>query len=170
LRIKTVPAIVKQIKKIDPSSAISESFLFALIKENLIPFTHHGNRMVIDGDSIVFTLNELLGFKGSTTLPHIRTIRKAVEELKEQNFEIGIGEKLIRKAVKDKRISCIRIGNREYISMQSFEEPYCSRIFSPTPSRSSRAEIVRNDLMEQISRAISTNPLIPTVKRIHKVG
>ena len=170
MRIKTVPAIVKQIKKIDPSSAISESFLFALIKENLIPFTYHGNRTVIDEDSIGSALNELFGFKENIALPHIRTIRNAVQELKSKNAEIGIGEKLIRKAVKDKRISCIRIGNREYISMQSFEEPYCSRIFSHTPSRSSRAEIVRNDVMEQISRAISTNALIPTVKRIHKVG
>ena len=170
MRIKTVPAIVKQIKKFDPSSAISESFLFALIKENLIPFTYHGNRTVIDEASIGSALNELFGFKESIALPHIRTIRNAAQELKSKNSEIGIGEKLIRKAVKDKRISCIRIGNREYIAMQSFEEPYCSRIFQSTHKNTSRTEAVLKDALEQMSKTLSSNPIVPTVKRIGKTG
>ena len=83
---------------------------------------------------------------------------------------MGIGEKLIRSAVKDGRIPSIRIGNREYIAMQSFDEPYCRRIFEPTPTTVSRAEIVRKDVMEQMAQTLSSNPFIPTVIRARKVG
>ena len=83
---------------------------------------------------------------------------------------MGIGEKLIRSAVKDGRIPSIRIGNREYIAMQSFDEPYCRRIFEPIPTTASRAEIVRKDVMEQMAQTLSSNPFIPTVTRARKVG
>ena len=83
---------------------------------------------------------------------------------------VGIGEKLIRSPVKDGRIPSIRIGNREYIAMQSFDEPYCRRIFEPTPTPVSRAEIVRKDVMEQMAQTLSSNPFIPMVTRVRRVG
>jgi hypothetical protein len=170
LRIKTIPSIVTEIRSLDPSSAVGESFLTALAESKQLPHTYHGNRLVADAEAIAPTLNRLLGFERNGNLPHIRTIREAAAELKKSRPMMGIGEKLIRSAVKDGRIPSIRIGNREYIAMQSFDEPYCRRIFEPTPTTVSRAEIVRKDVMEQMAQTLSSNPFIPTVTRARKVG
>lgn len=171
MRIKTIPSIVTEIRTLDPSSAVGESFLTALTESKQLPHTYHGNRLVVDAEAIAPTLNSLLGFEGNGNLPHIRTIREAVAELKQSRPAIGIGEKLIRSAVKDGRISSIRIGNREYIAMQSFDEPYCRRIFEQTAtSPVSRAEAVRRDVLEQMAGAIASSPYVPTVIRARKVG
>ena len=170
MKIKTIPSIATEIRTLDPSSAVGESFLAALAESKQLPHTYHGNRLVADAEAIAPTLNRLLGFEGNGNLPHIRTIREAAAELKQSRPMMGIGEKLIRSAVKDGRIPSIRIGNREYIAMQSFDEPYCRRIFEPTPTTVSRAEIVCKDVMEQMAQTLSSNPFIPTVTRARKVG
>lgn len=170
MRIKTIPSIVTEIRILDPSSAVGESFLMSLAESKQLPHTYHGNRLVADAEAIAPTLNSLLGFEGNGNLPHIRTIREAVAELKQSRPAIGIGEKLIRSAVKDGRIPSIRIGNREYIAMQSFDEPYCRRIFEPTATAPvSRAEVVRRDVMEQMAQTIASSPFIPTVTRARRV-
>ncbi len=171
MRIKTIPGIVTEIKMLDPSSAVGESFLTALAESKQLPHTYHGNRLVADAEAIAPTLNSLLGFEGNGNLPHIRTIREAAAELRQSHPMIGIGEKLIRSAVKDGRIPSIRIGNREYIAMQSFDEPYCRRIFEPTATAPiSRTEAVRRDVMEQMAQTIASSPYVPTVTRVRRVG
>ena len=170
MRIKTIPSIVTEIRTLDPSSAVGESFLAALAESKQLPHTYHGNRLVVDTEAIAPTLNSLLSFEGNGNLPHIRTIREAAAEMKQSRPTIGIGEKLIRSAVKDGRIPCIRIGNREYIAMQSFDEPYRRRIFEPTATAHvSRAEAVRRDVMEQMAQTIASSPFIPTVTRARRV-
>ena len=143
MRIKTIPSIVAEIKTLDSLSAAGASFLTALAEAKQLPHTYHGNRLVAE-KALAPTLNRLFGFGGDGGIPNIRTIRGTVAELKQSRSAMGIGEKLIRSAVKDGRIPCIRIGNREYIAMQSFDEPYCRRIFEPSAtSPISRAEAVR---------------------------
>lgn len=171
MRIKTIPSIVTEIKTLDPFSAVGESFLTALAESKQLPHTYHGNRLVTDAEAIAPTLNRLLGFEGNGNLPHIRTIREAAAELKQSRPMVGIGEKLIRRAVKDGQIPSIRIGNREYIAMQSFDEPYCRRIFEPTATAPvSRTEAIRRDVMEQMAQTIASNPHVPTVIRARRVG
>ena len=171
MRIKTIPSIVTEIRTLDPSSAVGESFLATLAESKQLPHTYHGNRLVTDAEAIAPTLNSLLGFEGNGNLPHIRTIREAVAELKRSRPSIGIEEKLIRSAVKDGRILSIRIGNREYIAMQSFDDPYFRRIFEPTATAPvSRAEAVRCDVMEQMAQTIASSPYVPTVIRARRVG
>ena len=170
MRIKTLCGTVKEICKLDPESAVGESFLMSLVQSGELPHTYHGNRLVVDYDIISSTFNRLLGFDENGALPQIRTIRRAVEELKQNNPDMGIGEKLIRGAVKDGRISSIKIGNREYIAMQSFTEPYCQRIFEYTCLKSARREIIRQNAINQISKTISSGQFIPTVFRTRKIG
>ena len=168
MRIRTIPKTVKEIRLVDPSSAIGESFLTALAESKQLPHTYHGNRRVTDADAIAPTLNSLFGLDESCTLPHVRSIREAAAELKKRDVNIGVGEKLIRSAVKDGRIPSIRIGNREYIAMQSFDEPYCNRIFELLPITISRTKAIRKDVMEQLSHMMASNPCIPTVKRVRR--
>ena len=82
MRIKTIPSIVSEIKALDPSSAVGESFLMALAESSQLQHTYHGNRLVADAETIAPTLKRLLGFEGNGNLPHIRTIREAAAELK----------------------------------------------------------------------------------------
>lgn len=97
-------------------------------------------------------MNQMLGFEEIAGLPQIRTIRGAVAELKRSRPEIGIGEKMIRGAVKDGRIASIGIGNRAYIAMRSFDEPYCRRIFEPG-AVVSKKEIIHRGVIEQMPEA-----------------
>jgi hypothetical protein len=170
LRIKTIPKIVEEIRSLDSMSAVGESFLIALAEANELPHTYHGNRLVADAESVSPTLNRLLGFEGREDIPHIRSIRGAVAELKERTVNIGIGEKMIRSAVKDGRIPCIRIGNREYIAMQSFDEPYCNRIFEKTTLVANRTETIKRDVMAQMSEVLASNPTVQTVVRVRRAS
>lgn len=170
MRIKTIPKIVEEIRSLDAQSAVGESFLIALADANELPHTYHGNRLVADAEAVIPMLNRLLGFEGREDIPHIRSIRGAVAELKERTINIGIGEKLIRSAVKDGRIPCIRIGNREYIAMQSFDEPYCNRILEKTASVANRTETVKRDVMVQMAEVLASNPAVPTVMRVRRAG
>ncbi len=170
MRLKTLTQIAHEIRTADPESAVGESFLTALVEENELWHTYCGNRLVADAEAVVSTLNRMLGFDETAGLPQIRTIRSAVAELKLNHPEIGIGEKLIRSAVKDGRIASIGIGNREYIAMQSFDEPYCRRIFEPAAIVTSKKEIIRCGVMEQMADVLARNPAMPTVTRSRRAG
>jgi hypothetical protein len=130
LRIKTLPQIVNFIKAEDPHTAINESMLVSLINEKSIPVSKRGNRTVADIDTVIPCLNQLLTLENTQKIPHIRTIRGAVSETKEKIPDLGIGEKQIREAVDNEKISAIRVGNRAYIAMEFFEEPFVTHIFS----------------------------------------
>lgn len=170
MRLKTLSQIVLEIRAGDPESALGESFLMALVEENELWHTYRGKRLVADAESVAPVLNRLLCFEETAELPHIRTIRGAVAELKRSRPEIEIGEKMIRSAVKDGRIASIGIGNREYIAMQSFDEPYCRRIFEPVAIVASKKEIIRRGVIEQMSDVLARNPVMPTVTRVRRAG
>ena len=169
MRLKTLTQIVHEIRTADPESAVGESFLTALVEENELWHTYRGNRLVADAEAVAPVLNRMLGFEGTAELPRIRTIRGAVAELKISYSEIGIGEKMIRSAVKDGRIASIGIGNREYIAMQSFDEAYCRRIFESV-AVVSKKEIIRRGVIEQMADVLARNPAMPTVTRSRRAG
>ena len=169
MRIKTLPKIVKEIRTLDSASAICESFLAYLTENDELPYTYHGNRLVADADALMPTLNRLFGLEENGKFPHIRSIRDAVAELKLHRPEIGIGEKRIRGAIRDGRIPSVLIGNREYIAMECFEEPYCIRILGqPVSPRGSRTEKIYCDVMDQVSQTISASAFVPCVTRIRR--
>ena len=111
LRLKTLAQIVYEIRAADPDSAVGVSFLTALVEENELSHTFRGNRLVVDVEAVAPALNRMLGFEETKELPQIRTIRGAVAELKRSRPEIGIGEKVIRRAVNDGRIASIGISS-----------------------------------------------------------
>lgn len=154
MRIKTLPQIVNFIKVEDPHTAINESMLVSLINEKSIPVSKRGNRTVADIDTVIPCLNQLLTLENSQKIPHIRTIRSAVSDAKENFPDLGIGEKQVREAVDNEKISAIRVGNRAYIAMEFFEEPFVTHIFSSdfdyVPlKKTSRAVEQFNELLTQ---------------------
>ena len=89
--------------------------------------------------------------------------------MKRSRPEIGIGDKMIRSAVKDGRIASIGIGNREYIAMRGFDDQYCRRIFEPGAVVSKKA-IIRRSVMEQMADVLARNPAMPAVTRVRRAG
>ena len=166
MRIMTLPKAVKEIKAIDPRSAISEDMLLTLIKDKHLTHSCHGIRTVIEFDNLLATLNELLEFEEKSTLPKIRSIRAAALELNEKHSTLGIGEGYIRKCVADDRIKSIKIGCRRYIAMQSFDYPYCEKIMSIQSHSFAKSDMMRRDILEQMSLAISAQTVIPKIKRV----
>ena len=166
MKIKTLPKLAREILTIDPLSAISESFIAFLAHINELPHTYHGNRLVADAEALAPTLNHLFGFEENGELPHIRSIRDASEEIKKRYPDIGIGEKRIRQAVRDGRIASVSIGNRKYIALESFDEPYCGKLLEGSaPKKISRTEKVRSNVLEQVAQTIASSAFVPNVTR-----
>ena len=166
MRIQTLPQIVNYIKSEDPHTAVNESMLISLINDKLIPISKRGNRTVADIDTVIPCLNQLLTIENCQKIPHIRTIRSAISEAKEKFPDLGIGEKQIRDAVETEKISVIHVGNRAYIAMEFFEEPFVTRIFSSdfdfvASKKSSR-------VVEQIYELLASNTKKKKMIRIRK--
>ena len=115
--------------------------------------------------NMITTINDLLEFEDKANVPHIRSIRGAIMELRETRPDLGIGEEHIRRCVADGRISSIKIGCRCYIAMQSFDAPYCEKIMSVQAPSFAKSDMMRRDILEQMSTAISAQVVIPKIKR-----
>lgn len=165
MKVKTLPQTVKEFKIYDASTAMNEDFLIAMIRDRRLAHSSHGVRTVVEFGNTVSTLNELLGFEDKAQIPRIRSIRAAVSELRATRPELGIGEEHIRRCVADGRISSIQIGCRRYIAMQSFDSPYCERIMSVQAPSFAKSDMMRRDILEQMSTAISAQVVIPKIKR-----
>ena len=111
-----------------------------LIASGCLPYEKRGNRTVADFDTVMMCLNQMLGLEATNAIPHVRTIRGATRDIKNNNSDLGIGEEQIRAAVDDERIDFIRIGNRAYIALELFEEPYIQHF---TQIRFDRTERIR---------------------------
>lgn len=130
MRVKTVPQVIKAIKEVDPLSAVNENMIMSLVASGVLPYQKRGNRTVVDLDAVISCLNQLLNLNSNAQVPHIRTIRGAMCDIKQKFLDLGIGEKQIRDAVENGQIDTIHIGNRAYVALEFFEEPHVSRIFS----------------------------------------
>lgn len=168
MKIKTLPKIVKAVKAYDAGTALNESMLSELIVSGCLPFEKRGNRTVADFDTTMICLNQMLGLEAPNAIPHIRTIRGAVRNIKNSKPDLGIGEEQIRAAVDDERIDFIRIGNRAYIALELFEEPYVQLFTQIKFDNTERRRKADSSALAQIGLLISNSQGIPTVKRIRK--
>ena len=58
------------------------------------------------------------------------------------------------------------VGNRRYIAMQSFFEPYNERIMSGYSPSVMKKDSISRDVLDQMSAAISRQTIIPKVTRV----
>ena len=170
MKIKTLPQIVKAVKAYDADTALKESMLTDLIVSGCLPYEKRGNRTVADFDTAMMCLNQMLGLEATNTIPHVRTIRGATRDIKNNKSDLGIGEEQIRAAVDDERIDFIRIGNRAYIALEIFEEPYIQQFTQIRFDRTERRRKADSSALAQIGLLISNSQGIPTVKRIRKTA
>ena len=168
MKIQTIPQIVRSIKTVDPATAVNESMLSTLISSGNLPHERHGNRMVSDLDIVIPYLNRMLGLEETTAIPHLRTIRGAAQEIKSHCPELGLSEDHIRAAVCNGRIDCIRIGNRVYIAMEFFENPYVQRFTQMKLTSDEHQFKPRDGTHEQIGQLVARSQSMPVVQRIRK--
>ena len=170
MRIKTLPQIVKVAKELDPDTALNESMLAELMVSGNLPYVKHGNRTVSDMDMVIPCLNRMLGLNADTSLPRLRTIRGAVRELRQCRSELGIGEDHIREAVNDGRMNCIRIGNRAYIAMEFFDEPYIQRFTRIELGGTERKRKGDSSAVAQIGAIIARSQGETRVRRVRRTA
>ena len=170
MRIKTIPQIVKAAQELDPGTVLNESMLTELMASGNLPYEKHGNRTVTDMDTVIPCLNRMLGLNADASLPRLRTIRGAAKELRQYRSELGIGEDHIRAAVNDGRIDCIRIGNRAYIAMEFFDEPYIHRFTRIELGGTDRRRKADSSAVAQIGAIIAHSQGIPLVKRVRRTA
>ena len=113
-------------------------------------------------------MNQMLGLDGTTALPHLRTIRGAVKELRSDSPGLGLGEDQIRTAVQDGRIDCIRIGNRTYIALEFFKEPYVQRFTRMRFAENECKPKLRDSTHEQLAQLVVRSQGMPAVQRVRK--
>jgi hypothetical protein len=124
--------------------------------------------MVSDLDIVIPYLNRMLGLEETTVIPHLRTIRGAAQELRSHCPKLGLSEDHVRAAVNDGRIDCIRIGNRVYIAMEFFENPYVQRFTQMKLTSDEHQFKPRDGTHEQICQLIVQSQGIPVVQRIRR--
>ena len=129
LRFKTINEVVKVFRQQDPDTAFNRYFLLRLLNDGKIPFEKHGNRAVCDYDNLLMKLNNMLGLGPFARFLRLRSIEKAVLELKKQGSEIGIGEDRLRELISVGMVPTVQIGNRNYLAMEMFSPPF-DRLFN----------------------------------------
>lgn len=124
MNIVTTRKAVQIILKKDENNAINEDMLRRLFKSEKLPSWKHGNRTVCEISLLIEGLNTLLGLEEKKRVPRIRSIHNAFLELRTSSPELGISEERIRVLVGMNKLPHIRVGNRVYIALESFEDPY----------------------------------------------
>ena len=80
--------------------------------------------MVSDMEELTKGMNQIFGIHEECTIPRIRSIHNAVLELRETQPELGISEERIRFLARMNKLPHIKVGNRSYVALESFEYPY----------------------------------------------
>lgn len=129
MRIKTVKEICATFKEVDGGSAVNPHMIRNLFDDKQIKLAKRGNRLVADMDQITRELNQLFDLGLRDIVPRIRSIHEAYMEVKVLHPELGISESRIRFLVDRDLLPHITVGNRVYIALDSFEEPFNDCLF-----------------------------------------
>lgn len=124
MQIVSVNRLAKAINDLDPDSAINANMIRSLFADGMVRSWKHGNRAVCNVSEFMEDINKLFGFNEKETLPRVRAIHSAFLDLRNEAPNLGISEERIRFLVVKKRLPHIKMGNRAYIALESFQPPY----------------------------------------------
>ncbi len=149
--MKLMPAekLTQAIKALDPGSAVNKTMLKRLFEENILPSWRHGNRTVCDVDILIERLNKKFKLSEKNVVPRIRSIHDAMLEIRKGNHCLGISEETIRSAVKKDKLPSIKVGNRIYIALESFEFPNDTWLLC-NDLKESRKTMIENIVKKQV--------------------
>ena len=124
MRLMGIAALIGELQKVDGDTAVNPSMLRLLVCDKKVNHLYHGDTLRINADQLPIDLNNLLGFDPNMGMPRIRSIHNAFLELRAHTPELGISEQRIRKLVGLGQLPHIRVGNRAYVALESFDAPY----------------------------------------------
>ena len=124
MRLMGIAALIDELQKVDGDTAVNPSMLRLLVRDRKVNHLYHGDTLRINADQLPIDLNNLLGFDPNMGMPRIRSIHNAFLELRAHTPELGISEQRIRRLIGLGKLPHIRVGNRAYIALESFGEPY----------------------------------------------
>ena len=120
----SIPELIREIQKVDGNTAVNPDMLRSLVRDEKVKHLFHGGRLRIDADQFPQNMNDLLGLDLDTKMPRIRSIHSAFIEVRESNPKLGISEQRIRRLIGMGKLPHIRVGNRAYVALESFDAPY----------------------------------------------
>ena len=144
-------SIVEEIKQIDGFSAINLGMLRMLFETKALKSMQRGNRIVSDMDQLIEELNQLWGIKEKYKVPRIRSIHNAFLELREIQPQLGLSEERIRFLVSQKKLPCVKVGNRAYVALECFEPPYDQNLIYDD-YQDSEAALIEKILQQEIEK------------------
>lgn len=151
MRIKTINSIVEEIKQIDGFSAINLGMLRMLFETKALKSIQRGNRTVSDMDQLIEELNQLWGIEEKYKVPRIRSIHNAFLKLREIQPQLGLSEERIRFLVSQKKLPCVKVGNRAYVALECFEPPYDQNLIYDD-YQDSEAALIEKILEQEIEK------------------
>ena len=124
MRLMSIPALIREIQKVDGNTAVNPDMLRSLVRDKKVKHLYHGDKLRINAEQFPMDMNSLFGLDPNKEMPRIRSIHNAFVEVREFNPELGISEQRIRRLVGLGMLPHLRIGNRAYVALESFAEPY----------------------------------------------
>lgn len=124
MRLMSIAALISEIQKVDGNTAVNPGMLRSLVRDKKVKHLYHGDKLRINADQFPMDMNSLFGLDPSVEMPRIRSIHNAFLEVKESNPELGTSEQRIRRLIGMGKLPHIRIGNRAYVALESFDAPY----------------------------------------------
>ena len=128
MRLLTVNQIVERLRSGDEATAVNANMLRRLLAEHPIQCYQRGSRVVVEFEEVYQLLRQLVGLMPPVRSMRIRTIRDACAFLQEKKPDLGLSEDRIRVLVQRGIIPSIVVGNRHYIALEYFEEPYVRKV------------------------------------------
>lgn len=120
VKLRSICQAVNEIRKNDPDTAMTEGFLRMLIENGDVSAEICGARVCVNIEilyrelAILFELNE-------TAIPKLRTVKGAVQTIKEEDENNFLTEYKIRLLIKSGRLCSYAVGSRFIVVMQSFD-------------------------------------------------
>lgn len=152
MKLMPVEKLAQAIKALDAGSAVNKTMLKRLFKDDILPSWKHGNRTVCDVDILIESLNKILKLSEKNVVPRIRSINEAIVEIRKENPCLGISEETIRSGVKKDKLPSIKVGNRFYIALESFEFPNDTWLLC-NDLKESKKTIIANIVKEQVEQS-----------------
>ena len=124
MRLMSIAALISEIQKVDGNTAVNPGMLRSLVRDKKVKHLYHGDKLRINADQFPMDMNILYGLDPSKEMPRIRSIHNAFLEVRVSSPELGISEQRIRRLIGMGKLPHIRIGNRAYVALESFDAPY----------------------------------------------
>ena len=151
MKLRSICQAVKEIRAYDPDTAMTESFLKCLVSDGDVSAEYCGGRICLDMETLEKELIALFGLE-TNSIPKLRTIRDAVEEIQESDRMTAVTEYKVRMWIKESRLHSYAVGSRKIVAMEGFDY---SKLFAKPVCSSKKNRTTAIKMSEQYEEMLS---------------